>query len=196
MSLRSPSLRSSSRAVGLVLAGGALVLSACSGDDATASTDPAAETGQASVSVRDPWVKAVDTGMTSAFGIITNPSDTELVLVEAATTVASEVELHDTVDNGGQTQMRELETGFVIPADGEHELAPGGDHLMLMGVDEAIRPGDVVTFTLTFDDGSTLEVDAPAKDFSGAQEEYAPETDGMHEGDDHAHEDGHGLEER
>jgi hypothetical protein len=35
-----------------------------------------------------------------------------------------------------------------------------------------IEPGEVVTLELEFDDGSSITVDATAKEFSGADEDY------------------------
>ena len=49
---------------------------------------------------------------------------------------------------------------------------------MLMDVSEPIQPGDTVPITLTFDDGSTLEMDAVAKEFTGADEDYDDGHDG------------------
>ncbi|GAA4716386.1 hypothetical protein GCM10023216_00230 [Isoptericola chiayiensis] len=130
------------------------------------------------LSVTDPWVKAVDEGMTSAFGTLVNDSDTDVVVTSAQTDVAGMVELHEVVtDDSGSMTMQEKDGGFVVPAGGEHELAPGGDHVMLMDLTGPIEPGVDVSITLVTEDGSELEVTAPARSFSGAQEEYDPESE-------------------
>lgn len=146
----------------------ALFLTACgSGDDDT----PAAE----SLTVSSAWAKAADSGMTAAFAELENTGDTDLHIVSAASTVAGSTELHEMAPgDGGTMVMRETEDGFVVPARSTHALEPGGDHIMLMGLLEPITPGTDVVFTLTFDDGSTTEFSAQVRDFSGAQEEYAP----------------------
>ncbi|WP_394685899.1 copper chaperone PCu(A)C, partial [uncultured Microbacterium sp.] len=80
---------------------------------------------------------------------------------------------HETVPNeSGQMVMREVEGGFVIPAGGSIELAPGGNHLMFMDVTSPLRAGAETTITLTFADDSTAEITAPVKEFSGANENY------------------------
>jgi hypothetical protein len=43
---------------------------------------------------------------------------------------------------------------------------------MFMDVTDPIEPGEDVTVTLTFEDGSTMDFDAPARSFSGAEEDY------------------------
>jgi len=141
----------------------ALTLAACSsGADTTDSTDAD------SLTVTDTWVKAIDSGMTAAFGEVTNSSDHEITIVSATSTSATMVELHEVVDD----VMSPIEGGFVIPAGGTLTLAPGGFHIMFMGVTAPIVAGDDVTVTLTLADGSELTFTTVAKDFSGANEDY------------------------
>lgn len=142
-----------------------VALSACSSEsDATQAE---------SVTVTDPWVKAIDEGMTAAFGVVSNDSSDDVTIVSASTAAAPMVELHQTsADATGAMSMSPVEGGFVIPASGSLTLEPGGFHIMLMGVTEPIVAGDDVTVTLTFADDSTLDVTAPAKEFTGANEDY------------------------
>ena len=78
------------------------------------------------------------------------------------------------VDSEGKMVMRPKEGGFVIPARGTHELQPGGDHIMLMGVAEEVKPGARIPFTLTVKDGQPFEFTAVGKDFAGGKEDYQP----------------------
>ncbi|MFD0902150.1 copper chaperone PCu(A)C [Actinomadura sediminis] len=160
-----------------VLAVLALPLSACGGEDESASPAAATTASQApkaALTITDPWVKTVDEGMTAAFGTITNPSGADMTIVSAATPASSEVELHEVVGAGAETKMRAKQGGLVVPAGGELELKPGGYHIMLMGVTEPIEPGQKVAFTLTLADKSTVEFSALAKEFNGGNESYAP----------------------
>lgn len=70
--------------------------------------------------------------------------------------------------------MREKQGGLVIPAHESHSLDPGGDHLMFMDIAAPVTAGQTVDLTLTFDDGSTQDVEAQVRDFSGNQENYDP----------------------
>jgi len=70
--------------------------------------------------------------------------------------------------------MQEKPGGFTIPAGGSHEFKAGGDHVMFMGVSAAVKSGTTVTFTLAFEDGSTLPVTAEVRTFTGAKETYVP----------------------
>lgn len=155
----------------------ALTLSACSvGAD---STDPS------ELTVIDGWAKASDS-MTGVFGTLTNPTDTDLSLVNASSSVAGMVELHETVAAAGSTVMQEIDSGFLIPAGGDYILEPGGDHIMLMDLNREILPGEQLDLTLEYSDGQTVELQIDVRDFSGAVEEYAP---GDH--DEHAKQDEH-----
>lgn len=149
-----------------------------------AQDDGAATTQASTVSVQDPWVKAADSGMTAAFGTLRNASDDDVTIVSAtAESVTDRVELHEMgTDENGQMVMRQKEGGIVVPADGTHELSPGGDHIMLMELPKAIEPGQDVRITVTFSDDSTMSFTAPARSFSGAEEDYEGD-EGMDMGD-------------
>ena len=133
------------------------------------------------LTVTDPWVKAADSGMTAAFGVLVNDTDADITIV-SATSSLSRMELHEMAMNDeGAMVMRPKEGGIVVPANGSHELAPGGDHVMFMDLTEAIEPGAEVAITLTDDEGRTWEFEAAARTFTGAEEDYdggeAPDTE-------------------
>lgn len=145
-------------------------------DAATPAVTPAVTAGSA-ISVTDPWVKGTESGMTAAFGTLVNNGDADVTVVSATSPLSPDVELHEVVDSGGKMVMRAKKGGFVIPAHGTHQLEPGGDHIMLMGVTKQVKPGDEITFTLTFKDGGTLDFTAIGKEFAGGKENYQPGTD-------------------
>jgi len=147
-----------------------------------ASAEPAAPSAVAkeseSLSISDSWVKAADEGMSAAFGLLENNGPTDITVVSATTPASSMIELHETVENdAGEMMMQAKDGGFVIPSGGSYELAPGGNHIMLMGLTAPLKAGDESTFTLTLSDGSVFEFTAPAKDYSGANETYEGDAD-------------------
>src|SRR5699024_9908013 len=162
--------------------------------DSAADGDAGPETA---LTVSDPWVKAGEEGMTSAFGTLTNDTDRDLVLIGARTEASAHVELHETPDDGsGGMSMQEKEGGFRRAAGEQLVLAPGGHHRMLMGLTAPLRPGGEVELILEFADGTEHPLTATVKDFAGAQEHYAPEDSagsaasdggGEHEAHEHDH---------
>ena len=170
------------RSISLALLGATTVLwgaAACGSETepaaaaATPAASTAASTAAAPVTIKDPWVKAADKGMTAAFGTLVNTSGADVTVVSASTPV-SRMELHEMAMKDGKMVMRPKAGGIVIKAGGTHELEPGGDHLMLMDVTKPVRAGDEVTFTLTLAGGGTTTFTAVAKPFTGAGETYAP----------------------
>ncbi len=144
-----------------------LVLTACQ----SSPGDPAS-TSPGGLAMTDSWVKAADSGMTAAFGTLTNATDHTVTLVSATSSV-SPMELHEVVaDASGTMVMQPKAGGFVIAAGDSLTLAPGGQHLMFMKLSSALAPGEDVTFTVTADDGSTWTFTAPVRSFTGAQESY------------------------
>jgi copper(I)-binding protein len=169
-----------------LLAAAVVALSGCGSTPDTAATEtrsttaaearPAASAAAATagLSITDPWVKTTEKGMTAAFGTLVNNTDAEVTIVAGASPLSPKIELHEVVDSEGKMIMRPKEGGFVIPPRGTHELRPGGDHIMLMGVAEEVKPGAQIPFTLTVKDGQPFEFTAVGKDFAGGKEDYQP----------------------
>lgn len=83
-------------------------------------------------------------------------------LISAATDAAARAEVHTNIeDANGVMQMRALPEGVVVPGLGEHALARGGDHLMLMGLTKPLQQGDTITVTLTFQNAGAVVVEVP-----------------------------------
>ncbi|MGO1907841.1 MAG: copper chaperone PCu(A)C [Brevibacterium sp.] len=181
----------------------AIGLAGCGHDDSTAagstqaggSSSASADTVDSRVdaealSLDGAWVKAADDGMTAVFGELKNNTDQDITLVEAKYADAKMVQLHETEGDGsGGMSMQEKKGGFTIPAGESLDLEPGGDHIMIMGLKKAIKPGEQISLDLVTADGETVEVTAVAKEYSGAQEDYAPgEAEGSSDGEnaDHA----------
>lgn len=162
-------------------AGAALLLAATTLTACSSSTDPEAASpsppAACPVTVADPWVKAAESGMTAAFGTLTNTSPEEVTITAASSPSAVTTELHEVVDADGSMVMRPAEGGFSVAAQGTQVLEPGGYHLMLMDVTAPIEPGAEVAFTLTCATGATTSFTAQAKTYEGADEEYTG--DGM-----------------
>ena len=118
----------------------------------------------ADVAVRDPYARAVPPGQpnSAVFMSLENGSTADRALVAAESPVAKTVELHTNVNEGGVMKMRRIDK-IEVPAGQTVALKPGGLHVMLIGLKEALEPGAMVHLTLTFDNGSQSHVMAPAR---------------------------------
>ncbi|MFV9632234.1 copper chaperone PCu(A)C [Mycobacterium neumannii] len=137
------------------------------------------------VTLADQWASAAETGMAAVFGTLTNAGHHDARIVSGRSDAAGRVEVHEVATDAGARTMRPKDGGLVIPAGGSHALVPGGDHLMLMDLKQALLPGSEVTLTVEFEDGSTMPVTAQVRDFAGANENYQPATGGSTPHHDH-----------
>jgi copper(I)-binding protein len=119
------------------------------------ATAASAQTSQPEIT--NAWARA--TAGTSQPGVayLTIQSPTPDRLVAASTPVAKSAELHTMSMSGGVMQMRSV-PGIDIPAGQPVSLKPGGEHIMLMGLDHALREGQHFPLTLTFEKAGTREV--------------------------------------
>ena len=74
---------------------------------------------------------------------------------------AERIELHETRSEGGMSRMAALER--VAVGDGEVRFEPGGKHAMLFGVDPALKVGDRISLTFTFEGAPSVTVDAEVR---------------------------------
>lgn len=103
-------------------------------------------------------------GETSAvYMTITNDSDADIMIMEAQTTVAEIVEIHETVIENDVARM-EAVGALMIPAGETVELRPAGKHIMLMQLTEDIVAGNEIEVELVLESGDTFTVSAVVQD--------------------------------
>jgi periplasmic copper chaperone A len=117
------------------------------------------------ITVQNPWSRqAMDGNNGAAFMMLTNNSTQDDRLVSATASIAERVELHETIDDNGVMRMVHQPDGFPLPIGATLELKPGGKHIMLIGLNKMLKPGDIYSLTLNFEkaDPITLEVSVKA----------------------------------
>lgn len=78
-------------------------------------------------------------------------------LVRVASPVADSAQLHMMRVEDGMMRMRNV-SSVGIPAGSAMTLAPGGYHVMLVGLKQALVAGDTFPLALTFEKAGTIEV--------------------------------------
>ena len=111
------------------------------------------------ITVDHPWARAtVGTSRPGgAYLTVINKGKAADRLLRAESAIAARVELHRSVMEGGMMRMLPVEA-IVVPAGGEIELAPGGYHLMLMGLKAPLSAGARVPLTLVFEKAGRIDV--------------------------------------
>ena len=84
-------------------------------------------------------------------------------LVSATSDIAGDTQIHEMAMQGDVMKMRQLADGLEIPAGETVVLAPGGFHIMFMGLKQALVEGETVTVTLTFEKAGTVDVVLPVE---------------------------------
>jgi periplasmic copper chaperone A len=109
-----------------------------------------------SVKVSNGWVRSTVPGQkgSGAFMKITASEGTRLTGVSSP--LAGVAEVHEMRMDGDVMKMRAVPV-LDIPAGGTVELKPGGYHLMLMDLKQALPVGSTVPVTLMFKDGKGAE---------------------------------------
>jgi copper(I)-binding protein len=116
------------------------------------------------IMVDDPYVRAVPPGQpnSASFMVLHNMGKQGSALTGASSPAAEVVELHTHTMEEGMMRMRRVEK-IELPAGEVVNLKPGGLHVMLIGLKQQLVPDQKVPITLTFEDGSSLQLDVPVR---------------------------------
>ena len=105
-----------------------------------------------------PWSRPAASGGNGAgYVTLVNHGKAD-ALVGVDMTDAEKVEMHASSMAGGVMKMTP-EARTPIPANGQVSFAPGGRHLMLIGLKRPLRVGDKLPATLRFASGAQLKVE-------------------------------------
>ncbi len=125
-----------------------------------------AATAHAEVTVKDAWVRGTVPAQktTGAFATITSSEPAKLVAVKSP--AAKTVEIHESMSHGGMMHMQAVES-VALPAGKAVTLAPGGYHVMLVGLAKPLKAGDKVPLTFVTEDAkgkrSTTAIEAEVR---------------------------------
>lgn len=112
----------------------------------------------------DPYARSTPPGMENSAAYLTlrNSGDADRRLVAAESPVAATLELHTHLHEDGMMRMRQVEH-IDVPAGAEVKLEPGGLHVMLLGLQQPLTPGESIPLSLRFADGEQLELEAEVR---------------------------------
>jgi copper(I)-binding protein len=111
--------------------------------------------------IGDPWIRATPNAAPTAAGYltVTNRGRNADRLLGGSSPLAQAIEPHTMSMTGGVMRMRLAEGGLEIAPGATLTLAPGGDHLMLIGPKHPLRAGEHVPATLRFARAGAAKVD-------------------------------------
>jgi periplasmic copper chaperone A len=154
----------------LAVAVGIALMAGC-----TAATAPTPSTAPApgEITAVEVWLRAAPAGSNSAaYMTLLNGTGEDVQLVVVAAPVTEDVTLHETVNENNVLRMVPQPEGFAVAANGTVVLEPGGKHVMLMGVEHSLDPGDTVELTLRFSNGLEVAVTGDVREMGGQADEH------------------------
>ncbi|GMO11531.1 copper chaperone PCu(A)C [Bradyrhizobium sp. TM233] len=120
----------------------------------------AADTTSGDLVITRAWSRATPGGAKVAGGYLTieNRGHTAERLQAASAAHALRTEIHEMAVNDGVMTMRPLDKGLVIAPGQIVTLAPGGGHLMFIGLDVPLHAGDQMPVMLSFEHAGAVKV--------------------------------------
>jgi periplasmic copper chaperone A len=113
----------------------------------------------APVAISNAWTRATPPGttVTALYAQLRSSQDDEIVAVSCA--LAERVEIHASTQTNGMMQMRRVER-LKVTAGVPLKFAPGGLHLMIMGLREPLVVGRSLAVTFTFRAAGSITIKA------------------------------------
>lgn len=147
----------------LAFAAAALSLAACNPSEPAKA--PAAETptATAAVTATDAWCRPSPNGAKAGGCYVTLTAATDDRLTGGSTPRAGSLQVHEMKTENGMMKMAELTAGLPLPAGQAVALAPGGNHLMLIGLTAPLVAGETVPLTFQFASAPAITVQAQVR---------------------------------
>jgi periplasmic copper chaperone A len=117
------------------------------------------------VKIEGAWVRSAVEGQKGTGGYMKLTAPANMKLVAVASPVAGLSEVHEMKMEGDVMKMAAIKGGLELPAGKAVELKPGGYHLMLLDLKQALKVDSHIPVTLTFANAkgeqSRLELQMP-----------------------------------
>jgi len=114
---------------------------------------------EASLRAEDVWVRAMPPGQRMTAAYLRIVAGGEPVEIDGVSSPIGDASLHETQTVDGRSRMVEIEKLSLGPGE-TVELAPGGKHIMLMGLERTPEVGELVPICL-ISEGDSMCADAP-----------------------------------
>lgn len=117
----------------------------------------AADAKLGALEIHHPWARPTTGSTGAAYFTITNTGTADDALLRAEAAVAPKVQIHTMTMDGMVMRMRELDR-LALPAGQTVAAAPGGIHIMLIGLKAPLVRGDTFSMTLVFEKAGSVDV--------------------------------------
>jgi periplasmic copper chaperone A len=119
------------------------------------------------IEVSNTWMRpAMKDGNGAVYFLLQNHSAGRYELTGVTSDAAQAVEMHESSMEGDVMKMQQV-TSIPIPGKASIEFAPGGLHVMLIGLNEDLQVGDEIQVTLHFTEHEDILVTVPVQEMEG-----------------------------
>ena len=116
------------------------------------------------IEISNAWIRpALKDGNGAVYFLLQNHSAGRDELTGASSKAAQAVEMHESSMEGDVMQMQQV-TSIPIPGKASIEFAPGGLHIMLIGLNEDLQVGDEIQVTLHFTEHEDILLTVPVQE--------------------------------
>lgn len=115
------------------------------------------------IEIASAWARIIPGGARTGAVYLTlrNGSAADDALLEVRTPAAQSASLHESATKDGVATMEELPEGLRLPAQSEVTLKPGAAHIMLVGVIQTLKVGDLLPLQIVFRQAGALDMQVP-----------------------------------
>ena len=131
----------------------------------------------ADIRIEDAWSRPALAGRTGVVYLTVHDAGAPDRLTGASTPIASQAQLHESFVDHGVAKMRGVSSLPIEPGK-PVALAPNGYHIMLMGLTQALKPGDTFPVTLTFANAGAVAATVTVRGAGGSMNHM--DMSGMH----------------
>ena len=112
------------------------------------------------LTITDAWARPTPPGAPTGAGYLTirNAGPAPDRFLGGSSPICRSLELHRMSNEGGIMRMRAVAEGVAVPPGGEVRLAPGGLHIMMIGLRRPLAPGDRFPVRLRFQRAGAIEI--------------------------------------
>jgi copper(I)-binding protein len=123
-------------------------------------SSPARDVASANMVVTQAWSRATPGGSKVAGGYLTIENKALIAdrLLSGSTVAAKKLEIHEMAVNDGIMAMRPVENGLTIEPGRTVKFAPGGLHLMFVGLVAPLQQNDRIPVSLKFEKAGEIMV--------------------------------------
>ena len=116
------------------------------------------------------YIRTMPPGRTTTAGFLTivNHGAADCKVISASSPLSNRIEFHEHLHSDGMMRMRPVDSGIVLPAGEAVIFKPGGLHIMLFNIEQALVGGDTTQLQFNTEHCGSVEFSAEVRSLKAA----------------------------